>query len=44
MPKNLDEKVAALHIPALGAQQAKLSKKEADYIDVNAEQWCVCES
>merc|ERR1712151_827358 len=37
LPKNLDEKVAALHIPALGASLTKLSKEQADYIGVKAE-------
>merc|ERR1711912_163377 len=34
LPKNLDEKVARLHLPALGAQMTKLSKEQADYIGV----------
>merc|ERR1712014_191970 len=34
LPKSLDEKVAALHIPALGANLTKLSKEQADYIGV----------
>jgi len=34
LPKNLDEKVANLHLPALGAQLTKMSKKQADYIGV----------
>merc|ERR550537_1814132 len=33
-PKNLDEKVAKLHLPALGAQLTTLSKEQADYIGV----------
>merc|ERR1712151_907448 len=37
LPKALDEKVAALHIPALGASMTKLSKEQADYIGVKAE-------
>ena len=37
LPKALDEKVAALHIPALGASLTKLSKEQADYIGVKAE-------
>lgn len=36
LPKELDEKVAALHLPALGAELTKLSTEQADYIDVNA--------
>merc|ERR1739847_245089 len=34
LPKNLDEKVARLHLPALGAQLTQLSKEQADYIGV----------
>merc|ERR1711981_1162324 len=34
LPKELDEKVAALHLPALGAELTKLSKEQADYIGV----------
>merc|ERR1711908_94008 len=34
LPKNLDEKVARLHLPALGAQMTQLSKEQADYIGV----------
>ena len=34
LPKELDEKVAALHLPALGAELTELSKNQADYIDV----------
>jgi len=34
LPKKLDEKVAALHLPALGAEMTKLSKKQAEYIGV----------
>merc|ERR1712137_673680 len=34
LPKELDEKVAALHLPALGAKLTKLSKEQADYIGV----------
>jgi len=37
LPKNLDEKVANLHLPALGAEMTKLTKKQADYIGVKAE-------
>jgi len=32
LPKSLDEKVAALHLPALGANLTKLTKEQADYI------------
>merc|ERR1712072_1684514 len=34
LPKELDEKVASLHIPALGAELTKLSREQADYIGV----------
>ena len=32
--KELDEKVAMLHLPALGAELSELSQEQADYIDV----------
>ena len=35
--KELDEKVAALHLPALGANLTKLTKEQADYIGVKVE-------
>lgn len=34
LPKELDEKVARLHLPALGAKLTVLSKEQADYIGV----------
>merc|ERR1719487_2749755 len=34
LPKNLDEKVAALHLPALGAQLTKLTKEQSDYLTI----------
>merc|ERR1711985_19094 len=37
LPKHLDEKVAALHLPACGAQLTKLTKEQADYIGVKAD-------
>merc|ERR1712187_19809 len=37
LPKELDEKVARLHLPALGAQLTTLSKEQADYIGVKGE-------
>jgi len=37
LPKELDEKVARLHLPALGAEMTKLSKEQADYIGVKVE-------
>merc|ERR1712147_190230 len=35
LPKDLDEKVARLHLPALGAELTELSKEQADYIGVS---------
>ena len=35
--RKLDEKVAALHLPALGASLTKLSKEQAEYIGVKPE-------
>merc|ERR1712110_1327612 len=37
LPKDLDEKVARLHLPALGAELTVLSKEQADYIGVMIE-------
>merc|ERR1712188_133475 len=37
LPKELDEKVAKLHLPALGAEMTTLSKEQADYIGVKVE-------
>jgi adenosylhomocysteinase len=37
LPKDLDEKVARLHLPALGAQLTTLTKEQADYIGVKVE-------
>jgi len=34
LPKDLDEKVARLHLPALGAKLTELTKEQADYIGV----------
>lgn len=36
LPKELDEKVAMLHLEKLGMKLTKLNKKQADYINVNA--------
>lgn len=36
LPKELDEKVATLHLKKLGVKLTKLSKKQADYINVPA--------
>merc|ERR1712066_615379 len=37
LPKALDEKVARLHLPALGAELTIMSKAQADYIGVKVE-------
>merc|ERR1712178_519375 len=37
LPKHLDEKVAKLHLGALGAELTELSKEQADYIGVKVE-------
>jgi adenosylhomocysteinase len=37
LPKELDEKVARLHLPALGAELTELTSEQADYIHVNRE-------
>jgi adenosylhomocysteinase len=37
LPKNLDEKVAMLHLKKVGAKLTKLSKDQADYISVATE-------
>ena len=37
LPKELDEKVARLHLPALGAKLTTLTQKQADYIDVKVD-------
>merc|ERR1712217_493227 len=37
LPKHLDEKVARLHLPALGAELTELSAEQADYIGVKKE-------
>jgi adenosylhomocysteinase len=37
LPKELDEKVAALHLGKLGAKLTKLTPKQADYINVSVE-------
>merc|ERR1712043_59889 len=37
LPKELDEKVAALHLPALGAKLTTLSKAQADYLGMSAD-------
>merc|ERR1711934_887302 len=37
LPKELDEKVARLHLPALGANLTTMTKAQADYIGVSAQ-------
>merc|ERR1711936_593912 len=37
LPKNLDEKVARLHLPALGAELTIPTKEQADYIGVSVD-------
>ena len=37
LPKNLDEKVATLHLEKLGVKLTKLSKEQADYIGVEVD-------
>jgi adenosylhomocysteinase len=37
LPKKLDEKVAALHLPKLGVKLTRLTKEQADYLGVSAD-------
>jgi adenosylhomocysteinase len=37
LSKKLDEKVARLHLPALGVELTKLTKEQAEYIDVDVD-------
>merc|ERR1719454_467370 len=37
LPKELDEKVAALHLPSLNAELTELHQEQADYIDVSVQ-------
>lgn len=37
LPKHLDEKVAKIHVEALGAELTKLTKEQAEYIGVDVE-------
>jgi adenosylhomocysteinase len=37
LPKQLDEKVAALHLAKLGVKLDKLSSKQAEYLGVSAQ-------
>jgi len=36
LPKELDEKVARLHLPALGADLTELTKAQSDYLGISA--------
>jgi adenosylhomocysteinase len=37
LPKQLDEKVAAFHLPKLGVKLDKLSSKQAEYLGIPAQ-------
>ena len=37
LPKELDEKVARLHLDSLGVRLTELTEDQADYIDVNVD-------
>jgi adenosylhomocysteinase len=37
LPKHLDEKVARLHLDALGVKLTELTKTQADYLGVDIE-------
>ena len=37
LPKNLDEKVAKIHLDKIGAKLTKLSKEQGEYINVPVE-------
>jgi adenosylhomocysteinase len=37
LPKKLDEKVAALHLPKLGVKLTKLTKEQSDYLGVSVD-------
>jgi adenosylhomocysteinase len=37
LSKKLDEKVARLHLPSLNVELTKLTKEQAEYIDVDVE-------
>ena len=37
LPKHLDEKVARIHVEALGGELTKLTKEQAEYIGVDVE-------
>jgi adenosylhomocysteinase len=37
LPKRLDEKVAALHLPKLGVKLTKLTQQQSEYLGVSAD-------
>lgn len=37
LPKKLDEEVAALHLPTLGANLTRLTDKQASYLEISAD-------
>jgi len=37
LPKNLDEKVAKLHLKKLGIKLTKLNQEQSDYINIDIE-------
>jgi adenosylhomocysteinase len=37
LPKHLDEKVARIHVEALGGHLTRLTKEQADYLGVDVE-------
>jgi adenosylhomocysteinase len=37
LPKHLDEKVARLHLPALGVKLSRLTEQQADYLGIPVE-------
>jgi len=36
LPKELDERVARLHLPVLGADLTEMTKAQADYLGISA--------
>ena len=41
LPKELDEKVAYLHLNKVGAELTKLSSKQAEYLKLNVKVLCI---
>ena len=37
LPKHLDEKVARIHVEALGGELTTLTPEQAEYLDISAE-------